>query len=69
MIQHRDAKIIGIVGPIAAGKDLAASYISAKHDIPAFQTANLKVFPQLARLSLGLDANPPRNLEKHGWRK
>jgi dephospho-CoA kinase len=36
-VNRRAKRIIGIVGPIACGKDLAANYISAKLGIPRFQ--------------------------------
>ncbi len=33
--------IIGIIGPIAAGKDTAAEYICGKYSIPSFQISSI----------------------------
>jgi len=47
-------KIIGVIGPIAAGKDTAAEYISKKWHIPLFEiSAHIK---EIARLR-GIDGN------------
>lgn len=53
-------KIIGIIGPVAAGKDTAAEYLAGKWNIPIFEiSAHLK---ELAR-SRGIEVNRKNLIE------